>query len=1590
MRVLAAMLLTMVLLSVYLNSSRGQARLSKLLFNDLSKQIGTPVSGNLSFSLPDWIKIEDLLIIDQQADTLLYAGQAKLDVALFKLFKNQLLIEQIRLEDVLTKINKEEDIFNFDYIIDAFASAEDAVDEEPLQITLDQIRLKNLKAEYKEEKIGQLFELTLGEFKSGFRLLDLNNDIYDLKDILLKKLDIKGVLGQMQADSSEPFGLSDIRLQKFVADDVSWDLDLGEYITRSDQANLKISFGTMALPQNELTIHAIQSSIADLMFKNTNAKSGPEGEINFDDLRLSGIKLLAQDLYYNDSLLRGSVIDFQFAEQSGLKLKQLSGKAELRNNRLLLDQLTARLSDSHIKADIKADLNTQDYSKSRFEAGVDELKIALSDALYFDQSLKKNDYFQSLQKDFIQGAGRFSGTLEEVDVQYLDLISTNDTRLNLSGKIFNQKLLGFDLNVNNLNLAERDLNKFVNSNELPVEIPKNIRLNGNLSGNLDDLKAKLNLNTGQGGGVLDLTLKNTSRNPIYDGEVIINQYHLGQLLKNEELGRMSGGLKFGGSGFDNPDVSFKGFVNEIYYQNEILKGIAFEGDFKDKIAKLKGGVEDAFAELNFDLIADLSGEEPKITGKTGVNKIDLKALGLMEETVVIAGDLDIDQLVIDEKRPYIDITGKNIKVLKDSLSYEVGNLSLFTSYGEEHKSLYLFTDFADISLSGNFEYDQLKDIIVGEVDKYFEIPDFVPVADSLDYYFDINGVVNYHPVITAFVPEILDFETITLESNLNSSQAVSFRGDMEIPFLLYDSIQVHNTGFDFKGDGRKLDYNLLTEQISNESFRLRKASLIGGLSENKADFNLAVRDTFGQEIHTLAGYLNSDGKNIKISFDETGTMIFYQDWGGNPYGFIEYSDQGLRFSDIVFSTSNQILRINNINENPNSPLMIFARNLDLNFFSKAIFQDSTLLAGTLKVDLVVDNYLGDQPMSFDGLAVINDLVYEQIDLGQLSLKAENTEKDKITLLASVFGENINMEASGAYLTKGDYPLDFKITVDAFDPIIITAFLDDLIYDISGNMTGEVLVKGSMEKPDINGALFMDRGSFKILETAALLSIENQALRLENSKINFDNFIIKDIHNQDLTLNGEVSLTGLPHITYDIDMQSDNFMIADSEFGQSELFFGQAFLKSNLKFKGVNTTFKLTGDIHALEPTNLTLLLPEEDFGEDLSAVITFVEFNNPEKSKTPKEESGVSFANALNVNVFADEKSVVNMLMDPITGDMLSGRGNINLNVGFDNAGDLFMVGSLDIKKGSYDLTFQTINKHFEINEQSNSSVTFTGDPLKGQLNVTAEYRVPGKKDIILYPELKDKLKEKDINTNKLLTDLRVDLVLTGEVMSPDVEFQVVVKKDEIIEVNLQQALSEVGITLMDDKGVKSETAGGGASTAFQEVLKQNAIMLLIANNFTASQIFESFTSSTGAGYEDLARRNASQLISSQLEKYASEWIKGVDVNLGLESSGGLAETGSDRSTNINLGVSKGLANNRLVVSVGKNFELENKDRKSDEFIDNVEADWLITPEGRYRLRVFRKTQNQTAVEGSVIETGLGFIIAIDYESWLDLIRKKQ
>jgi len=111
------------------------------------------------------------------------------------------------------------------------------------------------------------------------------------------------------------------------------------------------------------------------------------------------------------------------------------------------------------------------------------------------------------------------------------------------------------------------------------------------------------------------------------------------------------------------------------------------------------------------------------------------------------------------------------------------------------------------------------------------------------------------------------------------------------------------------------------------------------------------------------------------------------------------------------------------------------------------------------------------------------------------------------------------------------------------------------------------------------------------------------------------------------------------------------------------------------------------------------------------------------------------------------------------------------------------------------------------------------------------------------------------------------------------------------------------------------------------------------------------------------------------------------DLTSGADYSTGVQQNRTD----LNVGLSKKFLNDRITVSVGNNFNLEGQNQpgqKTTDIAGNVSVNYMLTKDGRYMIRVYRRDQ-YIVVEGQVVETGAGFTITYEFNKFKELFAKK-
>ena len=148
---------------------------------------------------------------------------------------------------------------------------------------------------------------------------------------------------------------------------------------------------------------------------------------------------------------------------------------------------------------------------------------------------------------------------------------------------------------------------------------------------------------------------------------------------------------------------------------------------------------------------------------------------------------------------------------------------------------------------------------------------------------------------------------------------------------------------------------------------------------------------------------------------------------------------------------------------------------------------------------------------------------------------------------------------------------------------------------------------------------------------------------------------------------------------------------------------------------------------------------------------------------------------------------------------------------------------------------------------------------------------------------------------------------------------------------------------------------------------------------------------SQGSDVAATARRSVSKLLTEQLNRL-SENVKGLELSFDVKSYEDYSTGEAQGQTELQLGVSKSLFSDRLVVKVSGNLDLEGETSQQDSFTDyigDLALEYQLTEDGRFRITGFRNS-NYDMIDGDLIETGAGLIYIKDYNTLRELFRANE
>ena len=172
----------------------------------LEGKIKTKVAiDRIEIGLPKKVILEGFYFEDQQKDTLLAGKKLAVDISLFQLFNNKIEINSVDLQDISATISRDEnETFNFDYIIKAFASPPKPEDNsKPMEFSIDKINIDKVKFNYSDATSKNDISVNLNHFDTKIKTFDLNKMEFDIPKAKIDGLKLKFKQGIASANTKK-------------------------------------------------------------------------------------------------------------------------------------------------------------------------------------------------------------------------------------------------------------------------------------------------------------------------------------------------------------------------------------------------------------------------------------------------------------------------------------------------------------------------------------------------------------------------------------------------------------------------------------------------------------------------------------------------------------------------------------------------------------------------------------------------------------------------------------------------------------------------------------------------------------------------------------------------------------------------------------------------------------------------------------------------------------------------------------------------------------------------------------------------------------------------------------------------------------------------------------------------------------------------------------------------------------------------------------------------------------------------------------------------------------------------------------------
>lgn len=1224
-----------------------------------------------------------------------------------------------------------------------------------------------------------------------------------------------------------------------------------------------------------------------------------------------------------------------FKDESGFKLQSLHfklqadrQKATLKEFRLLMPRSELVLDD--LKATYRFEGKRFITESLRFEGGIQQSKITFADVASLVPALRHFD-------DAVFVSSRFSGTAKSISVPSLNL-RTGSGSINLQARgsySHASSHPAWNADIANLNLSPAGVEFLAENLGSKVKIPKEIQrlgtihLTGKAKGYEKVLSAKGNIETDAG----NISLQAVKNDDRITASVDTRGVNLGRILDNRKLGTVVARIDAHGT---MKHIFAKGNIARFDYGNYDFHNIEIDGDYDMKA--LRGTASIADPNVNLSVKGDYHLGSRLYALDAAINHLRPTVLGMK---------------------------------MHDP-SYSLDNISISANNKGKEGHLDVEAPFVSLYARGQYDLTTIYGSIMRLVaDKLPTIPGISKHAAKGYNDFTLQANITSAEVLQRMFGLPLSL-TLPVHINGNISDAEkNVNLYINAPNFSWDGSAFHDANIELNtiGDSLRMEARI-SQGLPYEKapvYRLRAAAADNNLSTLLYYANQSSKLPITGKIDARTQFFTSDNgaTGVHVTVNPSEIMLGEKKWLLNPADII-YRKNELTVDMLNFSHGDQHIIING-KATPQASDSIVAdlKDVDVAYILNLVNFHSVDFAGKASGKAVVKSIF-QTPEAYANLDV-KDFVFENGPLGTLHAKAAyDNQEGQINIDATAEDGPEHLTVINGYVSPKRNYIDLGIEAHNTSLKFMENFCGSFLNNVEAWCKGKLNVVGDLKNINLVGDV-VAHGRMHMKQLGTDYTFSHLRAHAIPDDIQFEGDSIYDSHyngkhSHFALIRGGIHHKHLTRLSYDLDIDANNFLGFDThEFGD-DTFYGTVFATGTVGIHGKSgetiIDIDATPEPHSIFVYNVA--------SPDAISAGSFIHWNDatpyiyrpysPDSDKDKKKDSSSNFSSDMRINflVNTNPNLTLKLMMDDQTGDYITLNGNGVIRANYYNKGGLDMFGNYVVDHGQYKLTIQNIIKK-DFDFQPGGTIAFGGDPYNAPLNLQAKYTVNG-------VPLSDLNIGRSFSSNNIRVDCLMDI--TGTPGAPKVDFS------------------------MDLPTVNSDAKQMIYSVInSQEEMNQQVLYLLgIGRFYTQTKNNQTSEDASQQSQTSLAMQSLlSGTISQQINNVLSSFVNSSNWNFGANIS-----TGNEGFNNAEYeGILSGrLLNNRLLFN--GQFGYRDNANATQSFIGDFDLRYLIFPNGNLSIHVYNQTNDRYFTRNSLNTQGVGLIMKKDFVNLRDLLGIKK